>query len=125
MLHERFPIAVKFLCEAMNHTWGSEDCFEIETLGIEQDPGAIGFHSSFMENDFNGSAITFDLHSPGDVVLEVYDASGRKVETLVDNSMNTGLHSVAFEGSGVSAGVYFYTIHTQGEMVSGKILVLH
>ena len=125
MLHERFPIAVGFLCNVMHHTWGWNSNYSgTEPSVVEQQLPAIGFHSSFMEEYLNRSVITFDLHIPGNVVLDVYDASGRKVETLVDNSMNAGLHSVTLEGSALSAGVYFYSIQTQGEVVSGKILII-
>ncbi len=123
MLHERFPIALDFLCGYMHHKWGWSDN-SLTSPSEELLISVIGYHSSFRGEGYRESIITFDLHSSGYVVLDVYDVSGRKVETLLDNSMNAGLHTVTLDGSSLTDGVYFYSIRTQGEIVTGKILMI-
>jgi len=43
-------------------------------------------------------------------MLKVFDITGKEVATLVNEQMNAGFHSVAFDGSKLSSGIYFYKI---------------
>ncbi len=63
------------------------------------------------------------------VRLAVYDASGRRVRTLVNASRSAGAHSVSWDGTGqtgapVPAGVYFYELRWNGEKESGRVLLV-
>ncbi|HEY9165233.1 MAG TPA: T9SS type A sorting domain-containing protein [Candidatus Kryptonia bacterium] len=62
-------------------------------------------------NPFNPSTvISYNLPTSVLVVLNVYDALGRMVETLVDQRETAGNHSVTFNASHLSSGVYFYRL---------------
>ena len=75
-------------------------------------------------NPFNaGTTIEFELTSPGHVQLTIYDLTGRKVEVLADEFLNTGYHSLVFDASSLSSGVYFYRLQT-GETVETRRMVL-
>ena len=64
-----------------------------------------------IPNPFNpSSVIRFQLPVVSNVVLKVYDAMGREVQTLVNENLNSGTYSVEFNGEGLSSGVYFYKI---------------
>jgi hypothetical protein len=61
--------------------------------------------------------------------LVVYDASGRRVKTLLDGPLTAGEHRVAWSGhddSGRAArpGVYFLSLKTESESVAKKILLI-
>lgn len=59
-------------------------------------------------NPFNGTTtIGFDLPEATDVVLTVYDVSGRRVAELVNGRFDAGRHEVSFGGEGLASGVYF------------------
>jgi parallel beta-helix repeat protein len=59
-------------------------------------------------NPFNPSTnISYQLPEAARVTLKVYDMLGREVAKLVDSEMETGRYSVAFNGSGLSSGIYF------------------
>ncbi len=80
-------------------------------------------------NPFNPTTtITYDLPANGLVTLNVYDVLGRKVETLVSGRQNAGNHSVAFDGSHLTSGVYFYRVNITGNdgknFVSTKKMLL-
>jgi hypothetical protein len=62
-------------------------------------------------NPFNPSTlIRFSLTKEENVSLNVYDCLGHKVATLLQKKLGAGTFFVAFDGSGLSAGVYFYTL---------------
>lgn len=67
-------------------------------------------------NPFNPStAIRYDLSSPAHVTLDIYDASGRKIKTLVNRNQSVGRQQVTWyglseEGESVASGIYFYRI---------------
>ncbi len=79
-------------------------------------------------NPFNPSSrIDYSLNKPGKVILQVYDANGRKVRTLLDGSRPSGEHSVQWDGmddlgNRVSSGAYLYSLNFNGKVISRKML---
>jgi hypothetical protein len=62
-------------------------------------------------NPFNPSThIQVSLRDAGRVTLEVYNALGQKITTLVNRDMVAGVHTVNFDGTGLSSGIYFYKV---------------
>ena len=62
-------------------------------------------------NPFNPTtSISFNLPFGGDVMLKVFDASGREVNTLVNSYLEAGQHTVQFDGSILASGVYYYKL---------------
>ena len=57
------------------------------------------------------------------VRLAVYDLLGREVSVLVNEQKTPGMHSVVFDGCGLSTGVYLYRIQA-GEYSETRKLVL-
>lgn len=65
-------------------------------------------------NPFNPSTnISYELPYDANVTLKVYDAAGREVANLVSSYQTTGNHTVRFDASGLSSGVYFYKLFVQ------------
>lgn len=87
-------------------------------------------HSSIYPNPTAKSiAIIYEMIRKGDVVLKIYDASGRLVRTLVNKKVLPGSHTILWDGfdnSGatVTAGVYFYRLITDDYVSSQKIVVV-
>ena len=64
-------------------------------------------------NPFRGmTSISFSIPKAGYVTLTVYDLIGQEVAELIDRQMPAGQHSVAFDGSNLPNGVYFYRLVT-------------
>ena len=62
-------------------------------------------------NPFNPeTTISFSLRNAGHVTLDVYNAVGQKVVSLVDKDMSTGNYRINFVADGLSTGVYVYRI---------------
>ncbi len=74
------------------------------------------------------TTISFVLSQSGSVRLNVYDVSGRLVNTLADRVMESGIHDVTWDGSSrsggrVASGVYFYVLQTPERTVKSHLVV--
>ena len=56
--------------------------------------------------------------------LKVYDILGNEVATLVNEYKEAGYHSVEFNSSGLSSGVYFYKLFVESVGQAGKLVQL-
>lgn len=75
-------------------------------------------------NPFNPTTvIRYDLPKAAKATLVIYDMLGRAVLKIVDKEQLTGSYSVAFDGSLLSSGVYFYRLQA-GEFTSIKKMML-
>ena len=86
-------------------------------------PGKFSLGQNYP-NPFNPTTvISYQLSAVSNVTLKVYDVLGREVATLVNERENAGNYSVAFDGSRLASGVYFYRLSARS-FVSVKKLVL-
>ena len=75
-------------------------------------------------NPFNPSTkINFGLEKAGEVEITVYNILGNKVATLVSVFKSAGNHSVSFDASNLSSGIYFYKIVTNGFVQTRKMIL--
>jgi hypothetical protein len=75
-------------------------------------------------NPFNAqTAIEFSIPAAGDVRLETFDLLGRKIAVLIDEELESGFHSVIWDCSDLSTGVYFYRL-TVGDKTAVKKMTL-
>jgi len=73
-------------------------------------PSSVVLHANYP-NPFNASTeITFDLPRALQTSLKVYDVLGREVAELAGGVMNAGAHTIIYDASGLSSGVYFYRL---------------
>lgn len=75
-------------------------------------------------NPFNPTTkINFYIAKRGHVTLNVYNAIGQLITTLVDQNMAAGIHNVIFNAKGLPSGVYLYQIKS-GEFTQVKKMLL-
>jgi len=80
-------------------------------LAVEDDAQAAFAVAQNSPNPFNPTtSISFTLPGAEHVTVDVYNVAGQKIDTLVNDFMDAGKHSVSWDASGFSAGVYFYTV---------------
>jgi hypothetical protein len=66
-------------------------------------------------NPFNPSTvINWQIPVDSYVSLIIYNVLGKEVVRLVNNRFNAGLYSTDFDASGLSSGIYFYTLEATG-----------
>jgi len=86
-------------------------------------PATFGLSQNYP-NPFNPSTnFSYDLPEAADVNLTVYNILGQRVRTLVDQKMEAGTHTVAWDASQYASGVYFYRI-TAGSFTATKKMLL-
>jgi hypothetical protein len=76
-------------------------------------------------NPFNPSTvIRFSLPKRGHAKLTVYDVTGRQVKVLADGILKGGEHSVTFDGTATSTGVYFARLEAGKNARMQKMMLL-
>ncbi|MBN1779859.1 T9SS type A sorting domain-containing protein [bacterium] len=99
----------------------------IEPVGIENDVEGIeayGLKQNYP-NPFNPeTSISYRLPEKDRVTLEIIDIAGRIIETLVDDAGHAGEHSVTFNASDLSSGIYFYRLRTAAGFIQSKKMLL-
>jgi predicted acyl esterase len=92
--------------------------------GRQDVPSHIDLEQNYP-NPFNPSTeITFVLPKAGRVTLTVCDILGREVATLVDEVRPAGRHTVWFNASGLSSGVYFSRLVVGDVARTGRMVLL-
>ena len=102
--------------------------------GVLDALGPVVFTNGLLQNAPNpfraDTAISFSVSSAAATRLDVYDVSGRRVRTLVNDVRQPGRHRVNWDGrdgsrSFVGSGVYFYRLSIGGWSDTRKMLRLN
>ena len=97
-------------------TWSTPFFFSRAPLLSNGDRGETPIHYSLDQNypnPFNPTTnITFSLPTTTHVRLEVLTILGQTVSVQLDQTMSRGNHTITFDGSALSSGVYLYRLTT-------------
>ena len=75
-------------------------------------------------NPFNPStSIDFSIAEPGLVNLSVYNLLGQEVKSLVNEFKEAGPHTIIFDASNLTSGVYFYKLESAQFSQTRKMLL--
>ncbi len=78
---------------------------------VEEDAQSAFAVDQNSPNPFNPTtSISFTISEAGNATVDIYNVAGQKIDTLVNDFMDAGKHSVVWDASGFSNGVYFYTV---------------
>jgi hypothetical protein len=76
-------------------------------------------------NPFNASTnIDFTLDEDANVRLEVFNVLGEKVATLADSRFSAGDHTVTWDASDYTSGVYFYKLTANGTTDTRRMVMI-
>jgi hypothetical protein len=74
---------------------------------------------------FNPSTIIkYQIPKTSFVLLKVFDALGKEVVTLVNEERTAGEYEAKFDASGLTSGVYFYTLKSGGYTNTKKMSLI-
>jgi hypothetical protein len=95
----------------------------ISKLGSEI-PSKYDLHQNYP-NPFNPTTnIKFDIIRNEAVKLEVYDITGRVINTLVNGKLEAGKYSYTLDASSLPSGVYFYKLATDNYTMTRRMILL-
>jgi hypothetical protein len=98
-----------------------------EPVGVGNEDNVINSYSLSQNypNPFNPTTqINYTLEKPGFVNLKVYDLLGRLIATLINEQQNSGVHTINFDASNLSSGVYFYQINSGSFSSTRKMMLI-
>lgn len=76
-------------------------------------------------NPFNPSTvIKYAIPENSFVTLKIFDALGREVALLVNSQQSAGVHTVNFNASNLTSGIYFYQLNAKNFSQVKKMMVL-
>jgi hypothetical protein len=106
-------ITLDFIATTLPNSVGNENTM-VDKYYLEQN----------YPNPFNPSTqINFGLKKASEVEITVYNILGNKVATLFNGFKSAGSHSITFNASNLSSGVYFYKVTTT-EFIQTKKMIL-
>ena len=66
-------------------------------------------------NPFNPTTtISFGLPTKSNVSIKVFNSLGQMVDQLINGEYEAGYHSILFNASNLSSGIYYYRLETEG-----------
>ncbi|MCP4632465.1 MAG: T9SS type A sorting domain-containing protein, partial [candidate division Zixibacteria bacterium] len=76
-------------------------------------------------NPFNESTtISFKLQTTSEVSIGIYNLLGQKIETLLEGQQQAGKHSVSWDASKFSSGIYFYKLSVDEKSFTKRMMLL-
>lgn len=112
------PITTSFFIPQNSTQWATYEFSLSGTVAVNNYEENIPYKFSLNQNfpnPFNPvTLISYDIPVPGHVSVKIYDMLGKEIKTLVNEFQTPGSHSVNFNADGLSSGVYFYSLNTEG-----------
>jgi hypothetical protein len=100
-------------------------------LGVTSEatrPSSIALHAVYPNpvnpGSANGTVIRFDTPREGHARVAVYDLLGRRVSTVVDQTLPAGTHAVRFDARALRAGTYVIALEAEGERAARRMTIL-
>ncbi|AXJ00608.1 Por secretion system C-terminal sorting domain-containing protein [Cyclonatronum proteinivorum] len=76
-------------------------------------------------NPFNPvTQITYALPESSDIRIEVFNVQGQRVAVLHQGAQAAGRHTVTFDASTLSSGLYLYRLQTASESITRKMMLI-
>lgn len=111
------------------HSSNYTNPLEVNVAGVALDKK--GFYNNEYElytnypNPFNPSTnISFYLLKDGHVSLKIYNTLGQEVANLVNELMESGIHSVTFNAENLNSGIYIYSLQVNGYISTKKMTLI-
>lgn len=111
-------------------TYRVYQCYQkVSTVGVNNISTTVPDKFSLKQNypnPFNPTtSIRFDVTKASRMTLNIYDASGKLVQTLINNEVvPTGTNEVVFDAAKLSSGVYFYTLSSDSFRETKKMMLV-
>ena len=119
------PLSPDYKIIAKTKSMSTRFTLMISTEQIERDVPMQPFLSQNYPNPFNPSTtINFGLDEQSDVLLEIYDILGRKIQTLINENREPGRYQTYFNARTLASGVYFYRLQANNNVFIKKMTLI-
>ena len=100
-----------------------------KTVGINDQPSTSLPEEYILKQNYpnpfnNSTVIQYELPNDSRVTLSVYNMTGQKVATMVNETQAAGNYEVRFKRKDLASGVYFYQLKTSGRNQTRKMILL-
>jgi len=111
--------------ECIEQYVGEQDTTNCSTMSITDNLIPITYNlSNPYPNPFNPTtSISFSISQSDIVSLNIYDITGKLITTLINEQLNIGYHSIDWDGTNYSSGMYLVKMES-GEYVETQKLLL-
>ena len=107
--------------ELIYHT----DDFVSLDLTLENALPTTFYLDNAFPNPFNSiTRLSYGLPVPGLINIAVYDIAGRQITTLVNREHIAGVHTVTWDASDLSSGVYVVKMESEGFSAVSKVVLM-
>ena len=98
---------------------------DIEDSGVSSgSPNSYTLGQNYP-NPFNPTTtIPFEVVSGGNAKISVYNVLGQEVAVIADTFFPVGQHTVTFDASNMSSGIYFYKLEMNGFIDMKRLILL-
>jgi len=100
--------------------------YEAVTISSEPNPElpkTINLKQNYP-NPFNPTtSITFTLPKAGETSLQIFDTLGQEIASLVNGNLEAGTHTITFDASSLSSGIYLYRLKVDN-IILNKFMTL-
>jgi surface protein len=91
---------------------------------LDEKPLVFGLDQNYP-NPFNPSTtINYSIEEAGAVTINVYNAMGQKVATLVNEMKTVGNYTARWNAAGHASGMYYYRLQSNGQMITKKMTLV-
>lgn len=108
--------------------WSAVFSFRVRTTGINQISSEIPSSYKLLNNypnPFNPvTKIRFAAPKTGNVILNIYDITGRKISELLNRTVKAGTYEMLFDASDFPSGIYLVQMISEGYSAVNKIVLV-
>ena len=96
-----------------------------ERVGVDEiaNLNGINLNQNIPNPASNVTTFSFDLSQSRSVQFEIRDLSGRVITRLEEGTLGAGAHTVTYDVSALSSGLYTYTLIADGVSITKKMII--
>jgi len=114
-----------FQFEVIAPQYGDAQEWAVENFFEDTETIASGISLYNSPNPFNAkTSITYQLREVSHITLDIYNILGQRVVTLVDETQEPGYHTINWDATTATSGVYFYKMTTGNNSLTKRMILL-
>jgi hypothetical protein len=112
------------VCHGVNPLGAGPHGITASLVDYQAEPVADNMlYDAYPNPAVENTTIPFDINTKDDVVLNIYEISGKVVKLLMKKHLQQGSYSVTIATSDLAQGIYFYTLKVGNKIYSKKLIV--